>query len=155
MKNKKQKRVINELKTYNYPKAKLKIKTMFFLFFSLAMSINWVNAQPNPKITDSDKVNSDSFKAKVGIARLVEFKKLESLIIPKSTAAGVAPEGEHFIGQYAMTETELVFLLGAPDVKVSSVIYQYNLGNGNSSCKLYVGIDSDGYVTYSVIKSCN
>ncbi len=149
MKNKKQKSVINETK------GKLKIRTMLFLVFSLTMSFNWVNAQSNTKITDNDKINSDAFKAKVGTARLVEFKKLESLIIPKSTAAGVAPEGEHFIGQYAMTETELVFLLGAPDVKVSSVIYQYNLGNGNSSCKLYVGIDAEGYVSYSVLKSCN
>jgi hypothetical protein len=134
------------------------IKKQFFIWLAFLLLANLANAQVNAgnfKITENDKINSDAFKAKVGTARLLEFKKLESLIIPKSTAAVVAPEGEHFIGQYSMTETELVFLLGTPDVKVSNVIYQYNLGNSNSACKLYVGIDSEGFVSYSVLKSCN
>lgn len=155
MTNKKQKSVINKLQTYNYPKSKMKIRTMLFLLFSLVMSINWVNAQTNFKITDNDKVNSDAFKAKVGVARLTEFKKLESLIIPKSANTLSAPTGEHFIGEYAMSEAELVFLLGPPDLKVSNVIYQYNLGTNGATCKVFVGIDGDGFISYSVTKSCN
>ncbi len=137
---------------------KKSIKKQFFVCITFLLLANLVNAQVytgNFKITENDKVNSDAFKAKVGTVRLAEFKKLESLIIPKSTAAGLAPAVDYFVGQYAMSETELVFLLGVPDVKVSNVIYQYNLGNSNSACKLYVGIDSEGFVSYSVLKSCN
>lgn len=134
------------------------ISKQFLAWIAFLFLVNMVNAQVNAgnfKITENDKINSDAFKAKVGTVRLIEFKKLESLIIPKSTAAGVAPAVDYFVGQYAMTETELVFLLGVPDVKVSNVIYQYNLGNSNSACKLYVGIDTEGFVSYSVLKSCN
>jgi hypothetical protein len=134
------------------------IKKQFFIWIAFLLLANLANAQVNAgnfKITENDKVNSDAFKAKVGTARLTEFKKLEGLVIPKTPASGVADIGHHFIGEYAMTETELVFLLGVPDVKVSNVIYQYNLGNNNSACKLYVGIDSEGFVSYSVLKSCN
>jgi hypothetical protein len=134
------------------------IKKQFFIWIAFLLLANLANAQVNAgnfKITENDKVNSDAFKAKVGTARLTEFKKLEGLVIPKTPASGVADIGQHFIGEYAMTETELVFLLGVPDVKVSNVIYQYNLGNSNSACKLYVGIDSEGFVSYSVLKSCN
>jgi len=134
------------------------IKKQFFIWIAFLLLANLANAQVNAgnfKITENDKVNSDAFKAKVGTARLTEFKKLEGLVIPKTPASGVADIGQHFIGEYAMTETELVFLLGVPDVKVSNVIYQYNLCNSNSACKLYVGIDSEGFVSYSVLKSCN
>ena len=134
------------------------IKKQFFIWLAFLLLANLANAQVNAgnfKITENDKINSDAFKAKVGTARLTEFKKLESLVIPKTPASGVAEVGQHFIGEFAMTETELVFLLGVPDVKVSNVIYQYNLGNSNSACKLYVGIDSEGFVSYSVLKSCN
>lgn len=134
------------------------IKKQFFIWIAFLLLANLANAQVNAgnfKITENDKVNSDAFKAKVGTARLTEFKKLEGLVIPKTPASGVADIGQHFIGEYAMTETELVFLLGVPDVKVSNVIYQYNLGNSNSACKLYVGIDTEGFVSYSVLKACN
>lgn len=146
-------RIINQSQN-----GKSSIKKQFFIWIAFLLLANLVNAQVNAgnfKITENDKINSDAFKTKVGTLRLTEFKKLESLIIPKTQEAGVANNDQHFIGENAMTETELVFLLGVPDVKVSSVIYQYNLGNSNSACKLYVGIDSEGFVSYSVLKSCN
>jgi len=139
---------------------KVKSKLFIGLFFTMAFALtsNFSFAQTinsNIKITNNDKLNSEAFKAKVGVMRLLDFKKLENLIIPKSTNTVAPPVGAYFIGEYAMTEAGLILLLGIPDFKVSNVIYQYNLGITNSACKLYVGIDSDGFISYSVIKSCN
>lgn len=142
----------------NYQKLKVKLFSALFLLTAFVLIGNIAQAQvieQNKKITNLDKVNSDAFKAKVGANRIVEFKKLEPLIIPKSANTSSAPAGEHFIGEYAMSEAELIFLLGQPDLKVSNVIYQYNLGANGSACKVFVGIDSDGFISYSVIKSCN
>jgi CBS domain containing-hemolysin-like protein len=140
-----------------YQKGKSQLAAVIMLLFVSIFFSTLTSAQVslnNAKVTATDKINSDAFIAKVGTARLVEFKKLQSLIIPKSTAAGIAPAGEHFIGQFAMTEAELVTLLGTPDVKVSNVIYQYNLA-ATDGCILLVGIDSEGFVSYSVLKACN
>lgn len=142
----------------NYRKLKVKLFSVLFLLTTIVLIGNIAQAQvtgQNIKITNLDKVNSDAFKVKAGSNRIVEFKKLEPLIIPKSANTLSAPIEEHFIGEYAMSEVELIILLGQPDVKVSNVIYQYNLGANGSACKVLVGIDSDGFISYSVIKSCN
>jgi len=45
--------------------------------------------------------------------------------------------------------------LGEPDVKVSNSIYQYNLNVSSSDSKAYIGINNEGFVTYSVISLSN
>ncbi|MFA9213035.1 MAG: hypothetical protein ACEQSR_04210 [Candidatus Methylacidiphilales bacterium] len=142
----------------NYQKLTVKLFLAFILLTAFALISNFTHAQnieQSIKITNLDKLNSDAFKVKVGTNRIVEYKKLEHLIIPKSANTLSAPIGEHFIGEYAMSEAELIFLLGPPDLKVSNVIYQYNLGTNGAACKVFVGIDGDGFISYSVTKSCN
>lgn len=107
------------------------------------------------KLLPTDQENSDRFKSAVGTNRLVEFQKLENLIKPLTASTGNAPDYDYFIGDYRTSEAELLYLLGQPDLKVSNTIYQYNLGVSSSNCKAFIGVNGDGFVTYSVIKNCN
>jgi hypothetical protein len=66
-----------------------------------------------------------------------------------------APEYDYLIGDYTTTLKDLVNLLGEPDVKVSNSIYQYNLNVSSSDSKAYIGINNEGFVTYSVISLSN
>lgn len=139
-------------------KEKIHLRKSVLLWILFVLMVSFTQAQTtveNNRIATNDKVTSDLFKAKAGLPRLEEYKKLESLIIPKNNNTELATTNDYFIGRYAMSEADLIFLLGNPDLKVSQVIYQYNLGGNNSTCKLYVGIDTEGFVSYAVIKACN
>ncbi|MFZ4796626.1 MAG: hypothetical protein ACOYMA_03975 [Bacteroidia bacterium] len=129
---------------------------LLLIVFSL---LSAANAQSiigsNPKLLPSDQVNSDQFKSKAGQNRVQEFKLLNDLIKTVPLINEPAPNYEYFIGDYTTSLAELIFLLGEPDVKVSSTIYQYNLGVSSSNSKAYIGINNEGFVTYSVINLNN
>jgi hypothetical protein len=147
---------MNNSKTKKTSHLGIKMSLLLLIVFSL---LSEANAQSmigsNHKLLPSDQANSDQFKAAVGNNRLIEFQNLENLIKPITSSTGTAPNYDYFIGDYITSEAELLFLLGQPDIKISNTIYQYNLGVSSSSCKAYIGIDADGFVTYSVIKNCN
>jgi hypothetical protein len=139
-------------------KEKTRLTKLVLVWILSVLMVGFTQAQTsegNGKIAGNDKITSDLFKAKVGLPRLAEYKQLESLIIPKSNSTEKPAGNDYLIGQFAMSEADLILLLGNPDVKVSQIIYQYNLGGVNGTCKLYVGLDPEGFVSYAVIKACN
>lgn len=109
------------------------------------------NREISPEFVELSK----SFKLKIGLNRINEFEKLSHLIKPKTQITQTPPNYNYYIGDFTTTLSEIITLLGEPDIKISNTIYQYNLGTNSTACKVYIGIDADGFVTYSVIKSCN
>lgn len=144
----------NQAKKVSHLRTKMSLLLLMVIsLLSLANAQSVIGSKH--KLLPTDQENSIKFKAAVGNNRLIEFEKLENLIKPLTTASGTAPDHDYFIGDYRTTEEELLFLLGQPDVKISNNIYQYNLSVSSSNCKAFIGVDSDGFVTYSVIKNCN
>lgn len=147
---------MNNSKTTKTSHLRTKMSLLLLIVFSL---LSAANAQSiigsNPKLLPSDQVNSDQFKSKAGQNRVQEFKLLNDLIKTVPLINEPAPNYEYFIGDYTTSLAELIFLLGEPDVKVSSTIYQYNLGVSSSNSKAYIGINNEGFVTYSVINLNN
>lgn len=113
-----------------------------------------VTAQaPAPKIHPDDLVNSNDFKNNQGGDRYLIFKKLENLVKPASAFEGPAPAYDYFIGDYKMSGDDLVFLLGEPDEKIAPAIWQYYL-TANQLCKVIIGIDENGMISFVVSKGC-
>ena len=99
-------------------------------------------------------VSSQSFKSKVGQNRVLEFNALESTLTTFISSVDPKPEYDYFIGDFQISITELVTLLGQPDTKISNGIWVYTL-NPISGCKVLVGIDPNGYLSYVTRKECN
>jgi len=110
--------------------------------------------QTDLKICPQDLVNSASFKALSGGDRISVFHQLENLIKPANSFDGPAPDYDYFIGDYKMTEAELVFLLGEPDLKIAKCMWQYNLKPADG-CIAIIGIDENALVSYMVLKNCH
>lgn len=138
----------------NKQKKHMRTNRLFFIFF-LTSSLASFGQVSVPQIPEGYKASSELFKSKVGLDRLNEFKKLNELIKTLPIQKETAPENNYLIGDYTTTLKDLVSLLGEPDVKVSNSIYQYNLNVSSSDSKAYIGINNEGFVTYSVINSTN
>ena len=123
------------------------------LVLFLGQSINGFAQSAQIKIHPNDLVNSDEFKSLQGRDRYLVFQKLENLVKPSASFDGPAPDYEYFIGDYKMSSTDLVLLLGEPDEKIAPTIWQYFLST-NQRCKVVIGIDSESMVSYVVIKDC-
>lgn len=128
---------------------------LLFFFIFLICAFNSSSAQnPTPQIHPNDLVSSNEFKASQGKLRYSAFEKLENLIKPASSFDGPAPDYEYYLGDYKMSASDLIFLLGEPDLKIAPSIWQYNL-KPNTSCRVVIGIDEDMLVSYVVVKDCN
>jgi len=124
------------------------------VFLMICFNTQSILAQsPPPKIHPADLQNSNDFKSNIGGNRYLIFIKLQNLIKPVSSFEGPAPAYDYYIGDYKVSATDLVFLLGEPDVKIAPAVWQYNL-SANQQCKVIIGIDEDGMVSYMVNKGC-
>jgi hypothetical protein len=132
----------------------MRITNLFFILF-LTSTLASFGQSSSPQIPEGYKLSSELFKSKVGLDRLNEFIKLNELIKTFPILKENAPEYDYLIGDYTTTLKDLVNLLGEPDVKVSNSIYQYNLNVSSSDSKADIGINNEGFVTYSVISLSN
>ena len=126
---------------------------LFFFIFLIYAVQNSIAQSPTPKIHPNDLLSSTEFKASQGKLRFNAFEKLENLIKPASSFDGPAPDYEYYLGDYKMSSTDLVFLLGEPDLKIAPSIWQYNL-KPSTSCRVVIGIDEDLMVSYLVVRDC-
>ncbi len=103
----------------------------------------------------SDQAISYKFKYLIGSNRFNEFKMLENLIKPTSSIFTVSNTNVNDLqGSFASSESDIVFLLGRPDIKISNTIYQYNLGEENSVCHAIIEFNEKSQVVSVAIKSC-
>lgn len=105
------------------------------------------------RILPADQAISYKFKYLIGGNRLLEYKLLEPLIKPTS-AILTASNTNGLHASFASNESDIIFLLGQPDVKVSSTKYQYNLSEDNSKCSVIIEFNSNRQVVFSLIKNC-
>lgn len=96
---------------------------------------------------------SQTFKTKSGQNRLAEFNLMEGSLMA-SISTDLKPNYDYFIGDFQITSTELITLLGEPDTKVSNGIWIYVL-DPVSGCKAVIGIEPTGYLSYVIKKECN
>lgn len=107
------------------------------------------------RMLPADEAVSYKFKYLIGGNRLAEFKLLEPLIKPTSALLTVSnSEVKALQGSFASTESDIIFLLGQPDIRISNTQYQYNLSEDNSSCMAIIKFNRDRQVGSSLIKNC-
>jgi len=107
------------------------------------------------KITSKDHENSLLFKSLKGTDRLAAFKNLQYLI--KTAAAGINTElsSSERMGAKPATVIQVKALLGEPDTKIQESLIIYNLKAAGSACKVVIGLNKDGIVTFCTLKDCN
>jgi hypothetical protein len=135
-------------------------KQLRFLFSSLlfVILISFVlptNAFSQPEIPTELKEASKFFKENKQSNRINTFKSLQHLI--KEKLADVVDEEREegaVMGTYTTTSKELVSLLGEPDRKVANTIWEYQLNGAQKACKVVIGINKNGEVTFVTIKDC-
>lgn len=107
------------------------------------------------KLLPSYQAISYKFKYLIGGNRLAEFKMLESIIKPTSAMLTVSnSEVKVLEGSFASTESDIIFLLGQPDVRISNTQFQYDLSEDNSSCVAIIKFNQNRQVVSSLIKNC-
>ncbi|MDZ4669212.1 MAG: hypothetical protein SGJ00_15195 [bacterium] len=130
------------------------VQSILFMLVVFISQVVPALAQSNPeKIHPNDVANSVDFKQNIGRDRLITFQKLENLIKPSSAFIGLEPAYEYYIGDYKMSSEDLILLIGEADEKIAPAIWQYNLSQ-DQRCKVIIGIDADGMVSYIVKKDC-
>jgi hypothetical protein len=145
---------INEEKINRLFSIKLGLYLGMAAFFVLLQSNDTFAQEAERKIHPQYLQASQSFKSKVGQNRVAEFNAIESSLTTFIASADPKPSYDYFIGDFQITTSELVTLLGQPDVKISNGIWVYVL-NPSLNCKVLVGIDPNGYLSYITRKECN
>lgn len=79
------------------------------------------------------------------------FKQLQTLVRVKGSATDAITTSNR-MGAKTTTLSEIVALLGEPDVKIQQTLVEYNLKQG-SSAKAVFGISKDGEVQFCTIKN--
>lgn len=106
-------------------------------------------------IPDEFKEMSKFFKENKQVNRVSTFKALQQLIKEKLTDVVESDKEEGAVmGTYTTTSKELVSLLGEPDRKVANTIWEYQLNGSQKACKVVIGINKHGEVTFVTIKDC-
>lgn len=100
-------------------------------------------------LTDKDRNNSILFKASRNSNRLAVVDQLLPLIKSKQQIAAARQ-----INVKPTTFTELVALLGQPDIKINNGLMVYTL-NPAIGCKLLVGVDATNTIDFFIKKDCN
>ncbi len=57
------------------------------------------------------------------------------------------------IGNFASKESDILFLLGPPELKISNSVYQYNMGQNDSKKKVIIEFNKERKVIFSAIKN--
>lgn len=102
-------------------------------------------------LSQKDKQNSQLFQSLKGKDRLYVFKQLQTLVRVKGSATDAITTSNR-MGAKTTTLSEIVALLGEPDVKIQQTLVEYNLKQG-SSAKAVFGISKDGEVQFCTIKN--
>jgi hypothetical protein len=108
------------------------------------------------RMLPADEAISYKFKYLIGANRLEEFKLLQSLIKPTSAVFTVSNSNANMLqGNFASNESDIIFLLGQPDVRISNTKYLYNLSEDDLKCRVIIEFNSNFQVVSSLIKNCN
>ena len=133
---------------------KISMAKLLLLAFSILILLPAFGQNPERKIHPQHVGTSQSFKAKVGQNRVAEFELLENSLTAFISSGDAKPNYDYFIGDYQVTSLELITLLGEPSQKISNGIWVYDL-NPTNGCKVIIGIDPEGYLSYVTKKECN
>ena len=126
-----------------------------FLFAILISIFVPQSAYSQQIIPDELKEMSKFFKENKQANRVNTFKSLQHLIKEKLTDVNDEYKEEGAVmGTYTTTSKELVSLLGEPDRKVANTIWEYQLNGSQKACKVVIGINKYGEVTFVTIKDC-
>lgn len=108
------------------------------------------------RMLPAEEAISYKFKYLIGNNRQKEFKLLEPLIKPTSAILTVSNLSTKSLqGSFASNESDIIFLLGWPDVKISDTKYQYNLSDDDSKCKVIIEFNNELQVVSTMLKNCN
>ncbi len=130
------------------------MKRLFYLLVLIIGVFSRSNAQSAKAIinlSQKDKQNSQLFQSLKGKDRLYVFKQLQTLVRVKGSATDAITTSNR-MGAKTTTLSEIVALLGEPDVKIQQTLVEYNLKQG-SSAKAVFGISKDGEVQFCTIKN--
>jgi len=101
-------------------------------------------------ITPAITAQSNAFKNLVGQNRVTEFKALQGLIITKASQASCTTSTSiNFT-----TKSEVISLLGAPNMNLSPNLIAYNLSASNQACQAVFGVDNNGLILLIQINNC-
>jgi hypothetical protein len=127
---------------------------MMGILFTLLFSFKGYSQTVEPLLSDEDQQKSDLFKSQKGNDRRATFTSLESLI-RSLEAVPTTNISSKKIGANTSTKEEIFILLGEPDNTIQQSIYQYLLKGNGFECRVDIGFNADGLVSFYVIKDCN
>ncbi|MCA0428853.1 MAG: hypothetical protein LCH37_15560 [Bacteroidetes bacterium] len=106
-----------------------------------------------PKLSDENQVYSDLFKSQTQVDRTSTFSRLQGLILPTELGPR-EPLPTSMIGANTTTEEEIIYLLGEPDMRIQQSLLRYYLRGPGAHCRLDIGLNEHGQVSFFVIKDC-
>ncbi|MFZ4796628.1 MAG: hypothetical protein ACOYMA_03985 [Bacteroidia bacterium] len=62
-------------------------------------------------------------------------------------------DAKDLIGSFASKESDIIFLLGQPELKISNSVYQYSMGDEKSKSKVIIEFNKERRVIFSAIKN--
>jgi hypothetical protein len=62
-------------------------------------------------------------------------------------------DAKSMFGNFVSNESDITFLLGPPELKISNSVYQYSMGENDSKCKVIIEFNKDRKVVFSAIKN--
>lgn len=127
---------------------------MMGILFTLLFTVKGYSQTVEPLLNDEDQQKSDLFKSQKGNDRRATFTSLESLIRPLEAVPTTNISSKQ-IGANTSTKEEIIILLGEPDNTIQQSIYQYLLKGNGFECRVDIGFNADGLVSFYVIKDCN
>jgi hypothetical protein len=127
---------------------------MMGILFTLLISTKGYSQTTEPLLSDEDQQKSDLFKSQNGSDRRATFTELERLIRPLE-AVPTANISSKKIGANTSTKEEIIILLGEPNNTIQKSIFQYLLKGNGFECRVDIGFNADGFVSFYVIKDCN
>ena len=97
---------------------------------------------------------SSLFKLNVGNNRDTVYNHLEKLIAPLLAEPSFSTILTNAIGANTTNKEQILYMLGEPDRKIESAIYEYNLKASPSNCMAVIGFNGNGEVTFKLKKNC-
>ncbi len=128
---------------------------MMGILFTLFFSLKGYSQTTEALLSDEDQQKSDLFKSQNGNDRRATFIELERLIRPLEAVPTVTNISSKKIGANTSTKEEIIILLGEPNNTIQQSIFQYLLKGNGFECRVDIGFNADGYVSFYVIKDCN
>lgn len=129
-------------------KKELLLSTLVFTVFIA----NAGNDKTDNRVADK-KQNSTFFKMSRNSNRLSIFEQLQSVIKIKSPQYAFGSNFQSQANQFT-TYSDIIEMLGEPNVKISKSIIVYTL-NPSNGCKAVIEFDGNNNVIYIGVKDCN